>query len=493
MQRPPMFNSYPRSNPTKQLPSLYAWIAIGSLVLFTVVGIAVRAGSIVRPGYILISFAVSILLYLKYPPLYLGFTWWMWFITPLVSRLVDYNTAFDESRLILVSQYLVTLVTMHSLVKDLPKSLRHGGLPFALGLAGVVYGLLVGLIKTTPVTAARSVLDWIIPICFSFYLFNNWQNYPQYRKNIQRVFLWCVIITGIYGIVQYMIAPEWDRFWLISTKLTSFGDPEPFKIRLWSTMASPGPFAVMMMTGLLILFTCSGSLVIPAAAVGYLSFLLTLVRTLWGCWLLGLLSMVTSIKAHLQMRLIATVLIMALCVLPLMTLEPFAEAINSRLQSLTALDKDDSANVRKKIYEDGFGKAMTNTLGNGIGNTFILDNDGKLVPLVIDSGILETFFTLGWFGAIPYLGGLLMLFWIGFQYTESRFDSFVAAARAVALGNLASLPGGSGMIGSSGMVLWGFIALVLAAHRYYKHQEQISNFHQGYQQPYQQIPHSPQG
>ncbi len=454
----------------QQPPELLAWIAIGALVLFTVVTTAAGAASIMRPGYIVISFAVAVFLYLRYPPLYVGFTWWMWFITPLVSRLIDYRSSFDQSRLLLISQYLVTLVTLHTCFKDFPKSYRQGGLPFILAFISVVYAFFVGLIKTTPVTAGRAVLDWIIPIVFSFYLFINWRYYPQYRQIIKSTFLWGVLITGTYGIVQFLIAPEWDRAWLLSTKLTSFGDPAPLKIRVWSTMPSPGPFASMMMAGLLLLLTSSGPLTIAAAGVGYLAFLLTMVRTVWGGWFLGLITMLTSIKARLQMRLVITILVMAICVVPLTTMDPFAKSINSRLESLSTLDKDDSANVRKKIYEDGLNNALTNVLGNGIGNTFIVDQDGILRPIVIDSGILETFFTLGWVGAIPYLGAMMMLLFIGFQYTEFRFDPFMAACRAIALGSMSALPAGSSMIGSSGLFLWGFLALVMAAHKYYQHQ-----------------------
>ncbi|NJM70300.1 MAG: O-antigen ligase domain-containing protein [Scytonema sp. RU_4_4] len=482
IQRQFISNTDPAASDIKRPPPLYAWIAIGALILFTVAGIATHAASILRPGYIVVSLAVAIFLYLRYTALYIGFTWWIWFITPLVSRLIDYYSGtFDESRLLLISQYLVTFVTMHTLIKDLPRFSRQGGLPFILAFIGVVYGFLIGLIQTSPITAARSILDWLVPIPFAFYLFVHWQDYPHYRQSIQRTFLWGVLVTGVYGIVQYLVAPEWDRFWLISTKISSFGDPEPLKIRLWSTMASPGPYAVMMMAGLLLLLTCRGPLTIPAAGAGYLSFLLTMVRTLWGCWLMGLLSMLTSMKPRLQMRLFVTILVMAICVVPLTTMEPFAEAINSRLESLTDLEQDNSAKVRKKIYEDGLTKAMTNYLGNGIGNTFIVDKDGKLMPIVIDSGFLETFFTLGWVGAILYLGGMIMLFFTVFQYSEFRFDAFMAACRAVALACFAALPGGSAMLSFSGMILWGFLAVVMAGHKYHQHQKTIT-FHQNIHQ-----------
>jgi hypothetical protein len=393
----------------------------------------------------------------------------MWFITPLVSRLIDYRSGFDESRLILVSQYLVTLVTLPAFLKHIPRLYQRDGLPFALAFIAVFYGYLVGLIKTTPITAARSLLDWLTPISFGFYLFLNWRNYPVYRQNIQRTFLWGVLVTGVYGVLQYLVAPEWDRLWLISTELASMGDPEPLKMRVWSTMASPGPFAVMMTAGLLLLFNSKEALRIPAATFGYLAFLLTMVRTLWGAWLVGLLTLLTSLKARLQMRLIITILVMAVCVIPLTTIEPFSQTIATRLQTFSDLEEDDSATVRKQIYENGLGRALSNGLGNGIGNTFVVI-DGKLEPIVIDSGILEIFFTLGWFGALPYLGGIVLLCFNLFQYSEFRFDPFMAAARAISFASLVTLPGGSAMLGFSGIVLWGFLGIVIAGHKYHQHQ-----------------------
>lgn len=458
--------SYATTSSEQQQPPLLGWLAIVGLVLVVVVS-TFAAGAAARQIYIVSTLGVGIFLYLRYPLLYIGLVWWMWFLTPFISRLIDYRSGFDASRFILVSQYLVTLLTLHTTLKNLPQSSRKGGMPFVLAFLGVFYGFLIGFVKTTPFTAARGMLDWLTPISFAFFIFIKWREYPQYRQNMIRIFLWGVLVTGIYGVFQFVTAPEWDRFWLESTKLKSFGDPEPLKIRVWSTMASPGPFASMMMTGLLLLFTSTEFMRIPAAAAGYLAFLLTMVRTLWGCWFVGVLTLLSSLKPKIQMRLMVTVLVMAICVVPLTTMEPFSEAIATRLETLSNLEKDNSAQVRQEIYRDGFTKAMTNILGNGIGNTFIVNEKGVLEPIVIDSGILDMFFTLGWFGAIFYLGGLILLLFQVFQFTEPSFDPFMAAARAIALASFASLPLGSAMLGVSGMMLWGFLAIVLAGHKYY--------------------------
>ena len=458
----------PTGNYSQDQRSQMGWAAILGLVVLTALAM-VGAGGILRPLITLGSFAVGVFLYRRYPLLYMGFAWWLWLLAPFVARVIDYRSGFDPLRLVLLSQYLVTLLTLHTFLKHLPKASRQDGLPFVLAFVGVVYGFLVGLINTSPITAFRGLLDWLPPIPFGFYLFINWRDYPEYRQNIQRVFLWGVLVTGAYGVVQYLVVPEWDRFWLISTKLTSFGDPEPFKLRIWSTMPSPGPFAVMMMTGLLLLFTSKEALRLPAAGAGYLAFLLTMVRTLWGAWFLGLLILMASLKAHLQMRLIVTILIMAVCVVPLVTIEPFATTITTRLQTFSNLQEDDSAKVRKEIYEKGLNSALTNGLGNGIGNTFIA-KEGKLEPVVIDSGILDMFFTLGWFGAVFYLGGLLLLLYNLFQYSEFRFDPFMAAARAISIACFMTLPGGSTMLAFGGIVLWGFLGIAIAGHKYHQHQ-----------------------
>jgi hypothetical protein len=452
-------------------PPLFGWLAILGLVLFSAVSIIAGAGSLFRPGYVAISFAVGVFLYFRYPLLYMGFLWWMWFLTPLLSRLIDYRSGFDATRFILISQYLVTLITMYTALKELPRSYRQGGLPFVLAFVGVFYGYLIGLVKTTPFTAFRGLLDWLTPISFALYIFVRWRDYPQYRQNITRIFLWGVLVTGVYGIVQFLIAPEWDRYWLISTKLTSFGNPEPFGLRIWSTMASPGPFATVIMAGLLVLFHSKEFLTIPAAAAGYLTFLLTMVRTLWGAWLVGILTLLSSLKPKIQMRLMVTILVMAVCVVPLANMEPFSGVITKRLETFSNLEKDNSAQIRQEIYKNGLTKALTNGLGNGIGNTFIVNEKGLLEPIVIDSGILDMFFTLGWFGAVFYLGGLILLLFQVLQYIEPRFDQFMAVARAIGIACFATLPGGSGMLGVAGMILWGFLAITVAGHKYYVQQK----------------------
>ncbi len=464
-----LFNSFLKESYSPSQRSKIGWLVISGFILFTIAALFTSA-SILRLIYPLLALLVAIFLYLQHPILYIGFTWWISFLTPLVARLVDYRVGWDPTRQMLVAPYLVTLVSIGTLARNLPSAYRQGGFPFVMSCLGVFYAGGVGLIKNPPLSVARNLLDWLTPVIFGFHLFSNWRDYPNYRQNIKRVFLWGVLITGAYGIFQYVVAPDWDRYWLIQTKLTSSGDPVPFGMRVWSTMHSVGPFAEVMMAGLLLLFTSQGMLNFPASAVGYLSFLLSQARTNWGGWLLGLLMIMGSAKAHIQMRLITVVLVMAICVLPLATIPPFSKVISTRLQTFAHLEKDDSFQTRSGIYEKGLSLALTNALGNGLGSTWIVNDKGQLEVVVIDSGVIDMFFTLGWLGGIPYLAGLILIIISVSQYTEASFDTFASAARAIGISSCAQLINGSAMLGLPGIVLWSFLAMAMAAHKYYQQQ-----------------------
>ncbi len=439
-----------------------AWMAILGLVFFSVLCILAGAGSILRLAFPVGSLAVGIFLYVRYPILYIGFTWWMWFLTPLLRRLVDYRSGWDQQGLILLAPFLVTLITFATLLRHLPKSYRIGGLPFVLAFTGVFYAFLIGLIQTSPALAARALLDWLTPILFGFHLLVNWRDYPSYRQNIQRTFLWGVFVMGVYGLLQYVVAPEWDMLWLINSKMTtSAGAPVPFGFRVWSTTNSFAHFAVFLMAALLLLFNSQGALRLPALAAGYLSFLLTMARSTWGGWLLGVFTLMTSLKARFQMRLVITLLVMVLCVFPLTTLDPFATAINSRFQSLSDLKNDGSANARGEIYSaTNLESAFSNTLGNGIGNGG-----------VVDSGILDIFFTLGWFGAIPYVGGIVLILLNLFQGSDGYLDPFASSARAIILSVFMLLLFFTATVSFFGLFFWAFSGIGMAARKYYQHQQ----------------------
>ncbi|XWK86835.1 MAG: O-antigen ligase domain-containing protein [Phormidium sp.] len=459
-----MTNSLPKKSFFISLQPAQAWTVILGFSLFTAVCIVANAGGILRLLFPAASFIVGVFLYRRYPILYIGFTWWLWFLTPWVRRLVDLKSGWVDPSPILLAPPLVTLITLASFLRYLPQSYSQGGLPFILSFLGAGYAFLIGLIQAPLISTMLACLNWLTPIAFGFHLFINWRNYPQLSQNIQRSFLWGVLVTGSYGVWQYLVAPEWDRFWLINTGAVAFGTPEPLGIRVFSTMNSPQPFAVVMMAGLLLLFNGKGTLRFASAGVGYLSLLLSSARAVWLGWLVAVFILTSSLKAKLQMRLILTLLVIVILVVPLANIEPFSSVIAPRIESLTNAEDDVSYNERSERYQTYLGLALTQIIGNGLGGNAALGPN-------IDSGILDTFYSFGWLGAIPYLGGIILLIFSLLKSPEVRLDPFMSAARAIGIGVFAQIGLNGATAGLFGVILWAFLGIALAAHKYNSQQK----------------------
>lgn len=438
-----------------------AWMAILALVFVTAICLVAGAGGVLRVGFPAGALLVGIILYQRYPHIYVSYAFWIWVITPFVRRMSDLQAGYQEPSPILLAPYLVAFISILSFFNFLPKAMKEGGLPFVLAMAGISYALAVGLINYSPRQVLVPLLDWSAPVLLGCFLYSKWREYPAYSKILRRTFLWIVLVCGAYGLYQYVVAPTWDTSWLINSGLnTSGGDPEPYGMRVFSTMHSAAPFSVVMLAGLMLLFSTESPVQFPATAVGYLSFLLTLVRSAWLGWGVGLMVLITSLKPKLQMRLFLVIFVMVLCVVPLTFIEPFGTVINERLQSFTNLEEDTSYNGRIGIYQANLGKALRAYIGLGLGGTW--EN--------VDSAVIDTLLSLGWIGTIFYVGGLILLLFTLFRGKEARFDTFSSASRAISLSIFAMLVFSSLMLALSGTVLWSFLGMGTAANRYYTQQ-----------------------
>jgi hypothetical protein len=202
-------------------------------------------------------------------------------------------------------------------------------------------------------------------------------------------------------------------------------------------------------------------LVLPAALTGYLSFLLSLVRSCWISWFLGVVVTGASLSPKQQMRLFAIILGLVVLLVPLASIEPFSNVIGKRVSTLSNLQEDGSAKERKALYTRKFDPAFESIMGTGIGGQ------------AYDSAFLMFLFQLGWVGSLPYLGSLILLICLLVQDPASYSDTFVGICRAVALGGFLLLAAYAAMLESPGMILWNFLSLGLAGGQYIKHHRKL--------------------
>ncbi len=434
------------------------WTAILIFILLTTIFSILGAGKIVNFGFPIISFVTGSFLYFNYPILYHGFTWWLLFLTPFIRRYADYHSGFTNPSPILLAPYLVILISSYTLWQELPKKTDKGKIPFIVSILGVIYGFSIGLIQNPPVQVCIGFLDWLCPILWGFYLYINWRNFAQYKQNTQKVFLWGVLVTGSYGVIQYLVVPEWDRYWRLQTDFVTAGVPEPLTLNIFSTMNSNGPFAMAMMAGLLILIGSKGELRFLAISIGFLAFFLSNVRSAWVAMVIAFLVSINSLKPKQQIYLIITTLVILSLAVPLLTMEPFAHKIGDRLGTFSNLENDGSATVRIAHFVDTIGETLAEFIGKGIGSQGF------------DNALLILFLHLGYIGTVFYVGGLFQLYFTLFQRNISRFDSFVGSIRGITIATASLFMLGPIMLELSGIILWGFLGLSLAAEKFYQEQ-----------------------
>jgi O-antigen ligase len=217
-----------------------------------------------------------------------------------------------------------------------------------------------------------------------------------------------------------------------------------------------------MVAGVLLLLSSQNPLKLMSSGAGYLALLLTLARAAWMSWIIGIVVFLPSLKPKFQMRLIVTLMSLLILILPLTTIEPFSQVINSRVQSFFAGKQDGSYIDRSMGYTNLLNDAMTEFQGRGIG--YVL-RDPRLGSN--DSGVLTLLLSLGWLGTIPYLGGLLLVIGSILRGQEASFDPFASACRAIAIATFSQISLNTAMLAAFGMILWSFIGLAMAARVYY--------------------------
>jgi hypothetical protein len=456
----------------EQQNSRMAWLIILLYSLITVAALAGGAGKILNILFPLMSLFVGVFLYFKTPVMFLGFGWWMWFLAPFVRRYADFRSGFTDPSPILMAPYLVGMVAIVTLIKHLPRTLNGGGIAFALPIVAVLYGFVLGLVQGSALSVMRELLDWLVPLLMGFHLFVNWQDFPIYYQNLQRTFVWGVLVTGLYGIFQYVVGPEWDVQWLINTGMTSangYANKElgAFAIRVFSTMQSAEPFSAFMAAGLLLMLTSKGPLYLPATLAGYLSFLLSMARSGWLGWFGGLITLVGFVQEKYQIRLIATILGLTMLVIPVVTMEPFSTDITERVLTLGSVDEDASAAGRKEAFQNNIIPALSQVVGVGIGGG------------ARDNTTIAIFYALGWPGTILYVIGLSQVVSGIFKRSPDSTTPTISSIRSVMMTALIRLPVNASLFGVSGALLWEFSGMGLAAQKYYvaqKYEEQL--YHQ---------------
>ncbi|KVD89681.1 glucose-6-phosphate isomerase [Burkholderia sp. ABCPW 14] len=451
------------------------WVAQVGLWTVTALLIAAHQGTILTYGFPCLAIAAGLWLYFMSPARYVGFMWWMWFLSPEVRRLADWSKgAYTPTSLIQIAPLAVTMIAGLGLLRHYRVLAERRGLPVLLILFGLMYAFLVGVVSSGPLAAIYDLANWLYPVLIGFHIVVNSRDYPEYRKVILSTFVWGMLVMGVYGIVQFFVMPKWDVLWMVGSQMSSQGDPVPYGVRVFSTMNSSGPFAFAMMGALVFMIAATERVRWIAGAAGFISFCLCLVRSTWGGWVIALVIQLAKSSNRVRVRIIGSAIVLAALCVPLLTVGPVADRLGQRLQSITNLKDDRSYDDRNKFYATFAQTAFTDVAGEGLGatgaSTKLSSSNGDLGKYgSFDSGVMNVPFVLGWPGTLLYLFGFVWL--LGRVLRASfrlRRDKFVAACLSLSLSVFAMLVFTNSFIGTGGLLLFMSIFSILSAAHWQK-------------------------
>jgi len=422
-------------------------------------------GSLVQLGFPAVGVLVAAILLRRKDGAYLEYVLWLWLLTPELRRVVDAGIGWHPTSIIMVVPPVASVL---GLLPALFRSRRlNRGAPALLGVAllSVSYGGVVGALLVGPAPAAAGALNWLPPVAMGLYVANAGPSRDQVRQVLLRTALLGAIVLGGYGLLQFLVLPPWDRFWIANAQLSSLGRPEPQQVRVFSVLNSPGPFATSLGALLTLLIGARVRWRSLAFTLGFASFGLSLVRGAWLAFALASLLLLARRKGRGSAQLVALLLVPV--ALAFTVGGPVTKAVTDRFSATSSAGgKDQSLSSRVQLYQRETGAVFQEPFGQGVGSLGTatkVGNGGRLTATgTLDSGLLEYPYTFGIVVGSVFLGTLLAGAVAAYRRTR-RSDEFGAACAAAVMGLILQLLFGSVTTSVTGVLLWVLLGLLLRA------------------------------
>jgi hypothetical protein len=423
--------------------------------------LATGKGGLLEVLYPALGLGVGALLLAVRPHLYFGFVIWLWFLSPFVRRIAEYQSEWQLTSPILVTPLLVTALCGLTVVRHMRELPGSSLFPFTIALAGCLVGFMVGLPLNGGRAAAYGLGTWIGPILLGIYLQLHWRHFPAFRSALLTACAWGVLVIGIYGVWQFLNPPMWDRFWMIKSDMGSIGHPLPRQVRVFSVLNSPVALAIALLAAIMLLVTSRHPLRWVSGIVGSLALLLSKVRSVWIVGVVALLVLLKRLPGRQRIALLVVLLGLVALVQVALTYGGMDEAVQSRAETLTTIREDDSYQARLAFTLRAARQVLNDPLGRGLGATggaaWLTTTRGDVV---FDNGVLDIFYSLGWLGGVLFFGALAWTCLRARQASLFFRDGFSAASLSVLLALGALLAGGNSLNGIGGIFFWALAGLL---------------------------------
>jgi hypothetical protein len=440
-----------------QFLSGYGLILLFALFVFSV--FLVHAGRVLNYGFPALSTMLAIILFITRRGVYISFVWWIWLFTPLVRRLVDYQSVYHSVSPVMVTPLLVTMLAS-LLVASRPRIvLQRKFLPFSIFSLALTYGFCLGVIQNGILPAFFDFVSWGIPLGFGLFLLADLKNADENQASFLFAAISGLLVTSVYGIYQFYNFPDWDKFWLAQSHFGAAGLGVALQVRLFGTLNSPGPYGIALMAPLVLALIAKGPLKLVASIAGFTAFGLSLVRSAWGGWLLAVMYLVARMGGKARLRILATALVISGFTFPLVSAGPAASVLSKRFSSLSNIQQDGSYKNRLDLYKNFTVTALSQPLGMGLGINGLAAKLNPNATSGFDSGLLEVPYVFGWPGGIMFIWAISVIVYRILFSQKSSKDSFAIACGGIFFAVLAENIAGLTFTGVAGFILWGAAAM----------------------------------
>jgi hypothetical protein len=392
---------------------------------------------------------------------------WVVFLSPMLRRMVDYRIGFRAANPILLAPLLVPALSLLPVLMHLPRMRRRAYLPYGLALAGAFCGFLVGTLKLGILAAGYGFATWIVPLSFGFFIALQHAEYPALSRALQRTLVVALLVLSVYGIAQFIRPLPWDEYWIVSGGQSAALDFRPFHLRIFGTLNSFGPFAGVVMAGLIVALSSNASLALRLAAggAGVVVLLMSQVRACWAALVLASLMLLLISPGRARFRLLP-LLAVPMLLLPLVLQSPAGSVLRARLESLSSIGSDGSFIERQGRRSEAWSAILQTPEGAGTGATGMAWVLGGEQAVLIEQGFQDVLYSLGWFGGAAYFTGVLLLVARAVTGGEARSDRFGRASRCAALAIFATSLLGNVFVAVAGLMFWTFLGVHSAARRH---------------------------
>ena len=441
----PLWRSYGALVALLLLTGLLGQAGIGAARLLFVGGCFCVAAQAYRSGGLPLHLEISIALFV---------------FAPLLRRIIDVHVGYDASAAMLVGPLLALVAAfpeLRGLLSDRRRSMTIF-IPYLLIMVCVGYGWVISAFQSDILVATIAAVKYLVPMLYCVCLLLRPDESSRVLRSAVRAFVIVGPIVGIYGIAQELAPPAWDKYWIISSKMVTAGEPEPMQVRVFSTMNSPASLAAYAVCGLM-LFSFTRT-VIPAYLVPFLallplsmSLLLSGMRTLWISAAVSLL----FCMLFRQTRQRASLLIICLAAGVMFTLlfTSFGTSVADRISTLSGnVSQDGSGSERLHDYIYVFTEGQRYLFGVGLSadpDPRMAALDGQLLMSVVQMGLV--------FGALH----TLLIVWAAVQgllTLRNNQEVLRIVAGALIVGNLSVFLLLAFSAGEIGFLFWMLVGVL---------------------------------